>query len=446
MLAKVHKDIGPSARIVKAQKVRSGGFKGFFAREKFEIIVETDPAPPAGQIGSEATVEVPKPTIAPGTSLEDLANQINESERVIDSPMTRSQPSADVDSPQISTESESFAEILSRMAFQADMQDVAPASPAKVELNDDAADETEAELSGNDNDTGNIESSRFVDDDDEEDYEFADGEVLYVDDDAIDLLEEERTGPAIPDRPAFLDVRTKVPAIAERKIDGLSVPVSRTRKSDSPLALLGVPVEFIPDALDLSDPAILRETLTSALADIPRAPTIEPSRGSIVAVVGQRLEAMALAEELADSFGRPRDEVVLASMDYRGRDVTASRLLRTVRDAEDAQRSWQRRNRPTIVAIEATLGGRTVTWAEHVLTALEPIATYGVTEATRKSEDIAAWAGALGGIDCLAINHMHETISPAAVLSAGIPVDRLDGRQASPAYWAMLLSERLSAA
>ena len=79
-----------------------------------------------------------------------------------------------------------------------------------------------------------------------------------------------------------------------------------------------------------------------------------------------------------------------------------------------------------------------------MLTALEPIATYGVADATRKADDIKAWSDALGGVDCLAINNIEETVSPAAVLSTGIPVDRVDGRRVTPAYWALMLTERLA--
>ncbi len=101
---------------------------------------------------------------------------------------------------------------------------------------------------------------------------------------------------------------------------------------------------------------------------------------------------------------------------------------------------------PTIVAIEAHVGSVGTAWAEHILTALEPVATFGAVDATRKAEDISAWANALGGVDCIAVNRVDETVSPASVLASGIPVERIDGRKATPAYWAMLLTERLTAA
>ena len=46
LLARVHAEHGPRARIVKAERVRAGGFGGFFARERFEVTVEVDDAEP----------------------------------------------------------------------------------------------------------------------------------------------------------------------------------------------------------------------------------------------------------------------------------------------------------------------------------------------------------------------------------------------------------------
>ena len=68
-----------------------------------------------------------------------------------------------------------------------------------------------------------------------------------------------------------------------------------------------------------------------------------------------------------------------------------------------------------------------------------------MVDATRKTEDVAAWMHRLGGLDALAINDVDATVSPAAVLQLDVPVGRIDGRTASPALWAALLTERLAA-
>src|SRR3546814_19183357 len=40
LLARVPQELGPDATIVAANKLRSGGFAGFFAKEVFEVVVE----------------------------------------------------------------------------------------------------------------------------------------------------------------------------------------------------------------------------------------------------------------------------------------------------------------------------------------------------------------------------------------------------------------------
>jgi hypothetical protein len=78
-----------------------------------------------------------------------------------------------------------------------------------------------------------------------------------------------------------------------------------------------------------------------------------------------------------------------------------------------------------------------------VLDALEPTMVWGAVEATRKAEDLLSWSDQLGGVDALSVDRVDETLSPATVLRCGIPVGRLDGRPATPALWAALLTPRL---
>lgn len=520
VLAKVQKEVGADAKILSAQRVRSGGMLGFFQKEKFEVIVDMDakqapsttaapPAPPAQTAPnpfdmpavSGAKDEEP---FTPASLLE-LAEEISRSEKTastgeeaprpaISAPAPPSAQPGRTPEPHISTESDTFAEVLSRMAFQADMRsDPKPFTPPPVREDED------------DDDEDNPYVDDYVPEDDE-----IEGEIIDVPPAAV--------FPKIEDRPAFLDapptrepepepepepsaVKRRVPiveeaaepdevvedeeydepepvdddspidevepededepvdddydepeaspVVAERSAPLLPilkpnagvVPPFRTRVTDHPLANLGLPVAYIPKT---TDPEELQRELTMSLERLPKPPEVRPSKGSVIAVVGEFDEALELARDLARQWGRPVEEVVIASARYKGKG--AAKALRDIQSAEDARRSWSRRTRPTIVVIDVHPGSKEVAWGEHILTALEPIATFGVADATRKAEDIAAWASQLGGVDCLAVNHLEETVSPASVLGTGIPVERIDGRKATPTYWAMLLTERLTAA
>ncbi|MBO0922435.1 hypothetical protein J1G42_16560 [Cellulomonas sp. zg-ZUI222] len=66
LVEQVREELGSRARIVRAERVRSGGFAGFFARERFEVTVDVpdEPAPP-GRPRRHAVVPV-------GSGLEGL--------------------------------------------------------------------------------------------------------------------------------------------------------------------------------------------------------------------------------------------------------------------------------------------------------------------------------------------------------------------------------------
>ncbi len=552
VLAKVQKEVGPEAKISSAQRVRSGGVMGFFQREKFEILVEIpdaetapapSPTPPAAQGTPRInTIAPPTPTPEAPKSLLELANQVNRDERpaIVDKPVEQHvdvDDEDDINNPIISTESNSFAEILSRIAFQSDMGtnkaeptptpthvvDVEPEPELEqqpepepvagfeeltvseipvVEPNPEPEPMLEAEAEPEPEPEPIVELREpepaphvaetpfiegrpaFLDTpptpvsaepeivDDEEPLFAVVAEVIDETSDTDELtivdadtepelpvetepehVDEEEPVVLVDDAPAVVDITETIDTEHNeqelQRQDELgatsgATPALRTRITDSPLAMLGLPVPYIPTMPETTKLSALQKALAVSLENLPKAPAIRPSKGAVIAVVGARDEAMQLAEDLAHQWGRPKEEVVLASQHHKGKG--SSGVVRSVRAAEDSRRSWSRRDRPTIVVIEAQMGSKSTQWAEHILTALEPIATYGTVEATRKAEDIAAWAVALGGIDCLAVNHVEETVSPASVLATGIAVERIDGRKATPAYWAMLLTERLSAA
>ncbi|MDP9399303.1 MAG: hypothetical protein M3P96_16440, partial [Actinomycetota bacterium] len=76
LLARVRNEFGTSARIVHAEKIRSGGVAGFFAQERFELTVEVDTsAPRVPAAAAQPPVLPPVPaaaTSAPAVHL-DLA-------------------------------------------------------------------------------------------------------------------------------------------------------------------------------------------------------------------------------------------------------------------------------------------------------------------------------------------------------------------------------------
>jgi len=267
-------------------------------------------------------------------------------------------------------------------------------------------------------------------------------------------VQEVTQEPAWPATAAIADVAPvvaatpKVARLVHGGLDGLDLP-PRPPSPAAPaapvpigdrdleaLARLGVPVERLALPLRTDEPATV--ALVRLLEQLPAPPPMPQGQGAVLAVVGLRTEARALAAVLAGRTGGGADDVVVVG---RGRGVE----LRTVEEAEERRRAWRRRKRPTLVVVDAPFSIDPDTWAAEVLAALEPVVALGQVDAGRKPEDVRAWADGLGGLDALAVDGLDATTTPAAVLGAGIPVALLDRQAATPARWAALLTDRLAA-
>ena len=71
LLDEVHATLGPTARVISANRCRSGGLAGFFARESFEVTVEV---PDEGR-GEPSVPTVPTvPTVTTGRKRKRSGN------------------------------------------------------------------------------------------------------------------------------------------------------------------------------------------------------------------------------------------------------------------------------------------------------------------------------------------------------------------------------------
>ncbi|MBN9327622.1 MAG: hypothetical protein BGO38_00040 [Cellulomonas sp. 73-145] len=72
LIVRVREELGPGARIVRAEKVRSGGFGGFFARERYELTIDVP------ELARAPRRRFTRPTAA---SLDDLLEAADQAER-----------------------------------------------------------------------------------------------------------------------------------------------------------------------------------------------------------------------------------------------------------------------------------------------------------------------------------------------------------------------------
>lgn len=209
--------------------------------------------------------------------------------------------------------------------------------------------------------------------------------------------------------------------------------------SSHALGHLGLPAAIVPAGDDVAT-GLLR-----ALSALPVAAPVPATAGDVIAVVGERHAALALARTIAAELGLAHDEVVLASEHDDGEDLPLGCLLPTVPAVADERCSARWRRRPSIVVVDTPVRPGASTFGRRALEALEPSATWGAVTAATKPEDVRAWSDSLGGLDAVAVDGLDDTSTPASILGTGIPVARLDGRPASPALWTALLMERLAA-
>ncbi len=202
------------------------------------------------------------------------------------------------------------------------------------------------------------------------------------------------------------------------------------------LRAAGFPEHLLPRAPLATD----QSTIEAVFASLPEPPPLPSEPGGLVAVVGSAGLVRPIANAVALAVGCPRDEVAVASTTASDRHARPEYRARTAAQAASLSPGW-RRDRVGIVAVYAPPLGADQRWTRQVLRALRPSCVWGMTAATTKPDDVRRWIAAIGGVDALVMTEVGATATPAAILSLGIPVARLDDEPATPARWAAAVAD-----
>ena len=201
---------------------------------------------------------------------------------------------------------------------------------------------------------------------------------------------------------------------------------------------LGVPAHVLEGAAD--PPAVYRRLL-SWVESRPQAPMMAPAPGQVIAVVGELSAAMRVARTVAFELGVDPSMIHLAvPATSTGHDVPVGRLLSEPGDIAARRHRWREASGSTIVVIEAALPPAARTWLTSVVSALAPTFTWAVAQASTKVADVVAWAELVGDVDAVALENVPATGDPASSLAGPLPIGLLDGRRASVSRWMAMLT------
>lgn len=418
LMARVKAEMGPGARIVKAEKVRTGGVAGFFARERYELTVEVPEPQPARRGGRGAPRATPGPTgiealLAAADAAEEREGapgggagagaMAGAGAATGAGPATGDGPAVP-EPPRVSTASPSFAEILESMRQMVGPPETPGGAPGAEDDAPSSADPTSP--------AGERDAAPAAPADGAEAPDGAAAEVVAeVPADAVPT-------PAVVDAP----------------------PRPGSGSSVSALLELGVPTRLLQGFSSPDTPL----PLSVLVRRFDRPPTLRALPGGVIAVAGPADLALRTAMQMAARADVEPHDIVLAgampSVAGHGRRLqTPSAVARArSRIAEEVT---------TIVAVGVGEDRSDWTLAADILDALTPHQAWAAVDARRKAVDLRRWMRAVGShrpFDALAACNTFDAQAPGSVLGLGTPVGWVDGLPATPVVWAAVLSERLA--
>ena len=445
LIVRVHGEIGPTAKVVKAERVRTGGVAGFFAKERFELTVEVPdevayvpgPLVTPGSRGSLGSAGPAASSVVAGlgASGDDAARRAAVDEGTADvQPVgidallaaadaadrhgsTRETAPGDDSVAPVSTEQDSFASILDsvrQLASETRQADEAAAAAAA------SAPPAQPGLAGSFLGTVPAAAAPF-------------GQTSAP----LGQTSARRSNPwarkSATSGPS--------PVVLDKEVRPAEFVVVRTTGASIP-ELLGVGV---PKKLLAELPAGQGTyPLSQVLARVPRAPAVVREPASVVVVAGQGEQVVEAARIVARRVGVPDSGIALAGrLDPQtgyGPWVITGMSARRLRAATVESEA------PLVVALGVGADASDWTIASSLVASFDPDQVWAVVEADRSLADARRWMTAVAQhrpFDALAARNVSATSQPAAILELGVPVGLLDGFPASALVWAALLDEHL---
>lgn len=464
LLLRARDEYGSSVKVVRAEKVRTGGFMGFFTREHYELTLEVPDAEP----GAIAAGAGSAPTAAPAASTQREAqtsrgNAIDRAlaAEIADARAAREAMLASVSGAEsldvatkesITAPAATAAETaaLEAPAAKPESTDMAEFDRLVLQLTESATVATESVQ------TESVQTESrgrsFV----KASFPAAPSTTPRIGapsagegpDEPVEASAPEPVTPVAPPAPR--------PAVHAPSGDG-DVVLNRwgvftdvagavaTRCTVPALLALGVPRRFTRAFEDLD----ANVPLLDVVAGFGVPPVRRPEAGDLVVIAGPADEAVSVATQVAAWLGMPAKAVALAG------DIEAirghGRRIRTESEASAARRRADKAaqlGEPLIVAFGMTPGRRGAAAAAPMLAAFAADTVWVVVDATKRAAVTEPGIAVLSKhtrVDAIAAIGLVEAQAPAAVLDSSLPIAWMDGLPAASVVWAALLGERIAA-
>jgi hypothetical protein len=483
LLAQIRAEHGSAAKIISADRVRTAGVAGLFAKQRYELTVEIADGSGAGALGT-TTAAAPTGATSPAaaTSPADSLVALVEAQEQEMRPYLGWDESAKADSAmraaqEISTGTASFADVLSGYGAQG-WKVPAVSSAVRTPATTTEPEAAEPEVPEPDVAPSHLspwaaavwKSTTPV-------VTPLDMSILsgaasagpkQTDPNAIDTA-------AIDTKPTWAEPRPAETAPAEL-VPAATMPAATMPAEPAPTATapesthqsLAIPRNEptqltadtpLPIALaQLGLPAELAEMITGSdwyreisrvVKLLPEAPSLPARAGEVLVIIGELRAALEVARTVGETLNLPSSQVLVAASGSIGTDIPAGRRVAEVGQA--AKRVAKLRHEsalPLILVVDSaaarpTADGGGNDWARSIVERVGATSVWAVVDATRKTADSSAWLASIGHADALAVHGCAVTGDPAAVLQLGVPVAMIDSRTATPAIWAELLCRRL---
>jgi hypothetical protein len=261
-----------------------------------------------------------------------------------------------------------------------------------------------------------------------------------------------------PPRAAFVQAPAPAPMRSAAEVYGLdeSVPVSPAPVTPAPAPALRSgdldPVQRNLITVGMPEPMARKITggdtyagVLSVLAARPAAPGIPDGPGEILVLAGEVHTAVPIAKQILEQLHVDQTHLLLAGPSTAGTGLHSSRLISSRSSAESRAEKLQSSEHPWVVVIDAPVGGTDPFWVNDMCDALGATALWAVVDATRKTADTARHLRNLGDVEALVVHSVELTADPASVLGLDVPIFSLDSKPATPHAWAAMLCARIAA-